>query len=538
MCLQAAIIGIASHLLFWIRGIWDPYASTILGAHLVGYIILSAQQVWQHGTFMHGLATSTAVSISYLASLFISVTVYRLVFHPLRHFPGPFAAKVTKAYGIWMARNGKMHEEHLSLCEKYGDFVRTGPNELVVLRINAIEKVHAGKYGCHKAGTRAEYFRIDGVPNLDSITDKDEHRRRRQVWCKAFNSKALATYEGHMEQVLQSWFATIDASAGSSINWSKYAMLIPTEMIFKVAYSRNMGSLASGHDRGLLQRAESIMKTLAPFGHCYWPAALILDFWPPKDRLECAKEIRGFVDERESAAETGEDIMNHLLEDYMRERPKAISDKKIMYAEGELILLAGIPTVGSTLTSIMSNMVRHPQTFTALREALEPVFGKSTPGRFQNSDLHRVEYLNGIIYEGLRLNPPTGSGAPRRTPPKGIMIDEIFIPGGIQVFTPNYAFGRSRKFFKQPHDFIPERWTTRPDLVLDATANFPFMQGPYNCVGKRYAMMVLRLVIATTVWHYDISLPPDGDGVSAYVTTHNKGVVKPREMNIIFTKKN
>jgi hypothetical protein len=102
-----------------------------------------------------------------------------------------------------------------------------------------------------------------------------------------------------MEQVLQSWFATIDASEGGLINWSQYAMLIPTEMIFKVAYSRNMGCLASGHDGGLHQRAESIMKTLAPFGHCYWPVALILDLWPPKDRTECTEEIKRFIDERE-----------------------------------------------------------------------------------------------------------------------------------------------------------------------------------------------------------------------------------------------
>lgn len=33
------------------------------------------------------------------------------------------------------------------------------------------------------------------------------------------------------------------------------------------------------------------------------------------------------------------------------------------------------------------------------------------------------------------------------------------------------------KFFKQPDEFIPERWTTQPELVLDKRAFHPFMVG-------------------------------------------------------------
>jgi tryprostatin B 6-hydroxylase len=29
----------------------------------------------------------------------------------------------------------------------------------------------------------------------------------------------------------------------------------------------------------------------------------------------------------------------------------------------------------------------------------------------------------------------------------------------------------------RPHEFIPERWTTRPELVLDKRAFFPFHMG-------------------------------------------------------------
>lgn len=38
-----------------------------------------------------------------------------------------------------------------------------------------------------------------------------------------------------------------------------------------------------------------------------------------------------------------------------------------------------------------------------------------------------------------------------------------------------------------PHgdEFIPERWTTRPELVKDATVYSPFSVGRFSCVGKQ-----------------------------------------------------
>jgi cytochrome P450 len=59
----------------------------------------------------------------------------------------------------------------------------------------------------------------------------------------------------------------------------------------------------------------------------------------------------------------------------------------------------------------------------------------------------------------------------------------------------------------QPDEFIPERWTTRPELIINKSACIPFVMGPYKCPGKAIAMMELRSVIAKTVSRYDISFP-------------------------------
>lgn len=66
-----------------------------------------------------------------------------------------------------------------------------------------------------------------------------------------------------------------------------------------------------------------------------------------------------------------------------------------------------------------------------------------------------------------------------------------------------------KRNFVEPEKFIPERWTTRPELIIKKNACIPFVMGPYKCPGKAIAMMELRSVIAKVVCRYDISLPKD-----------------------------
>jgi tryprostatin B 6-hydroxylase len=63
------------------------------------------------------------------------------------------------------------------------------------------------------------------------------------------------------------------------------------------------------------------------------------------------------------------------------------------------------------------------------------------------------------------------------------------------------------KAFVQPHNFIEERWTTQSELVLRKDAYLPFGYGSYACIGKRLALMEMRIVISHFVLNFDIRFP-------------------------------
>lgn len=62
-----------------------------------------------------------------------------------------------------------------------------------------------------------------------------------------------------------------------------------------------------------------------------------------------------------------------------------------------------------------------------------------------HQEIANLDHLNGIIYEALRLYPPVPTSLERLTPPDGIEIGGVYIPGNMTVFCPQYAIGRSKR---------------------------------------------------------------------------------------------
>lgn len=75
------------------------------------------------------------------------------------------------------------------------------------------------------------------------------------------------------------------------------------------------------------------------------------------------------------------------------------------------------------------------------------------------------------------------------------------------VQIPPFPLARDARNFTRPDDFVPERWTTKPELIRNRSAFFPFLLGPYSCVGKTLAYMELRCVIRRVINEFDVVLP-------------------------------
>ena len=201
-------------------------------------------------------------------------------------------------------------------------------------------------------------------------------------------------------------------------------------------------------------------------------------------------------------------IMTRILEAGAFHKNK-IMEERLIAADSRLLVIAGSDTTSGTLAHVFYNLATHPEVVKRLRKELEQAGLPAVAPSHQMASLH---YLNAVIYETMRLHPVVPGGTWRYPPKEGIQFKDHFIPGGCVVMTPQHIIQRSPKAFKQPNEFIPERWTSRPELILNRTAHFPFSLGRYACVGKQLAYNEMRSVIARTVLSFDIKLAEGEDG--------------------------
>ena len=123
--------GVATHLAYFIRGDhnlfayrWIPRALTAIGVLGLTLLYLTRFRV------LDSVVATALFTTSYFTGLYTSISTYRLFFHPLRVFPGPFWARLSNLYHAYIIRNSDNALLIQKLHQKYGPIVRTGESTL------------------------------------------------------------------------------------------------------------------------------------------------------------------------------------------------------------------------------------------------------------------------------------------------------------------------------------------------------------------------------------------------------------------------
>ena len=71
------------------------------------------------------------------------------------------------------------------------------------------------------------------------------------------------------------------------------------------------------------------------------------------------------------------------------------------------------------------------------------------------------------------------------------------IPSGALLAAPQLIVQRDPRWFDQPLEFRPDRWTPEFRQSLPPYAYYPFGGGPRRCIGDGFAWMEAKLILAT-----------------------------------------
>ncbi|KAI0532394.1 cytochrome P450 monooxygenase-like protein [Xylaria digitata] len=533
-----AIAGVVSHLAYFIHG-----EHMLTAYKLVIAALLCPPTVIALLTILAGLPLSHAVlltSISYgayMTALFTSILVYRAFFHPLRSFPGPRLARLSQFYHFFRIRAKVDNYRHLDrLHAQYGEYVRVGPNLLSISDPDMIEIIFHPQSNFNKA----EWYDIaNPLLNLVQLRDRAEHdRRRRHGWDLAFTTKALRSYDSRVIKYADQFVAQMQRRAGQAVNITDWLEWYAFDVMGDLAFGRSFKALEKGQSHIYIDTMhQTSALPLGCLGTLPWVIQTMTALVPPRLNpfMTLVRYSDECIEERKQRKPTEPDIMTPILAaGPFYEDPKA--DALLLVGDARLIIIAGSDTSASALIHSFYELGRDPNVVRKIREELEQ-HGIRNDDSLSITQLQYLEYLNAFINETLRMHPTNPGGLFRLTPPGGVKIGGHYLPGGVKVVNPHYTVLRSPKAFVAPNEFIPERWTTRPELIRNKKAFCPFSQGRFACIGRNLALNELRAVISKSVLEFDISFAPGETGRALLEDSKDIFTMSLAKLELRFTRR-
>ncbi|KAL4193262.1 hypothetical protein AMTRI_Chr06g198460 [Amborella trichopoda] len=132
--------------------------------------------------------------------------------------------------------------------------------------------------------------------------------------------------------------------------------------------------------------------------------------------------------------------------------------------------------------------------------------------RIEEGDLHKLEYLQCVVKETLRLHPPVPLLLPRESLGE-CNINGYEIPARTRVMVNAWAIGRDPGTWgKNSEEFKPERFMNSSVDYKGTDFEFiPFGAGRRRCPGISFAMVSFELVLANLLLRFDWKLATGAD---------------------------
>ncbi|OAA63354.1 Cytochrome P450 [Niveomyces insectorum RCEF 264] len=512
-----------------------------------------------------------ALVVIVAAVLFFYLFPYFMTYKHLRAIPAPFPAQFSDLWLLSTARRGKRYALVDEAHRQLGPVVRIAPNHVSINDDEAIQIVYGHGNGYVKSSFYDAFVSIKR--GLFNTRDRAEHTRKRKIVSHTFSAKSVGQFEPYIHNNLalfvRQWDALIQqsararsradggggaAAAAAHLDCLKWFNYLAFDIIGDLAFGAPFGMLAAGADIAevrshpdsppvfapaiqILNRRGEVSATLG----CL-PELKPYAKWLPdpffRHGLRAVENLAGIAVARVKArldhppAVRRKDLLEHLM--HGRDDKGEPLGREELTAEALTQLIAGSDTTSNSSCALLFHVVRTPGVLAQLQRELD----RAIPNAEDDEDVPTYDkvrdlpYLQAVLHEGLRLHSTSGIGLPRQIPDDapGLHLHGYYFPPGSVLSVPTYSVHHAKDIWGPDADaFRPERWETL--TARQKNAFIPFSYGPRSCVGRNVAEMEMKLILATWVRRYDVTLLQDE------METREGFLRKPLELNIRITKR-
>ncbi|XP_050345946.1 cytochrome P450 9e2-like [Nymphalis io] len=187
---------------------------------------------------------------------------------------------------------------------------------------------------------------------------------------------------------------------------------------------------------------------------------------------------------------------------------KVWSDTDLI-AQAVLFFIAGFETISIAMSFTLHELAVHPEIQERLAKEIKDYDAKNG-GKLNFSSIQNMAYLDMVTSEALRLWPPVlaldricvkdyNMGKPNPSATK-----DYFMRKGEILSIPVWSIHRDPKIFSNPNKFDPERFSEDNKHNINPMTYMPFGVGPRNCIGSRFALCELKVLLYQILLHTEV----------------------------------
>ncbi|MGA0121797.1 MAG: cytochrome P450 [Gaiellales bacterium] len=236
------------------------------------------------------------------------------------------------------------------------------------------------------------------------------------------------------------------------------------------------------------------------------------------DRLIAARRARG--------QEAGpRDALGRLLWDVDPITGEPLPEESLRLQVATL-LIAGHETTSALMTWAIYYLTGHPEILSATQREIDEVLGGDIAATPSWEQVHRLDALDRVFMESLRLSPilPAFLRRPFRDE---VLLGRYRVPAGTDVIVFLPALHTNPEWWDRPERFDPDRWLPERRHEINEHAYYPFGLGQRACVGRGFALLEARAVLGMILRAFDLERDPDYELHTTLALT-----VKPADLHV------
>ncbi|KAL1450855.1 hypothetical protein WDU94_003170 [Cyamophila willieti] len=172
----------------------------------------------------------------------------------------------------------------------------------------------------------------------------------------------------------------------------------------------------------------------------------------------------------------------------------------------DTIMFEGHDTTAAGSSFFLCVMGTHPEIQKKVIQEIDEIFGDSDrPCTFQ--DTLEMKYMERCIMETLRMFPPVPIIARELQQEVKMNSCDVVIPAKCTVVVATLKVHRDPAVYPNPDVFNPDNFLPEKCANRHYYSFVPFSAGPRSCVGRKYAMLKLKVILSTILRDFTVQSP-------------------------------